>query len=382
MGGGYVLDFTDGSFANFFSDLDIDIYDTEMYVGFGASKANRMRAFWKSGSDAEVAKALYAVADYIETKQAVGGLRVEVPVEQIQRIRSIAAALPTGGRVDTAPNGVVITTAATVTSNHISIEIHEDIYDHVRPYLDAGDYFHAVDEAYKVVRDKLRELTGSERASEVFNQGAQNTRHYEALFGKAVPTDAPEADFFRGVGYLHLGVQFLRNEKAHSLAGPVEPNLAVHYLALASLAYDLITRYVSEESIHEVEELVRSKRRSYKSASAFYRQFDNHEWLVGLELPASVSSASVRKTLKVKWLKDADFAQSFDHSNIMLMRLELVADQLTMEDVDHILELPTKDQYGNDQMAGLPQFLDFLDERFPEKLSRKTRVRMDELRGR
>jgi hypothetical protein len=39
-----------------------------------------------------------------------------------------------------------------------------------------------------------------------------------------------------------LAVQFLRNEKAHSLATDLDKNLAIHYLSLASLSYDLISR--------------------------------------------------------------------------------------------------------------------------------------------
>jgi hypothetical protein len=57
------------------------------------------------------------------------------------------------------------------------------------------------------VREKLRETTGKEKASVVFNNSAQNTAHYKALFGKTVPASDAEADFFRGIGYSHLGVQ-------------------------------------------------------------------------------------------------------------------------------------------------------------------------------
>ncbi|MDR2411138.1 MAG: hypothetical protein LBD88_00570 [Candidatus Peribacteria bacterium] len=41
---------------------------------------------------------------------------------------------------------------------------------------------------------------------------------------------------------MNMSVQFFRNEKAHSLASNLDKNLAIHYLSLASLAYDLITR--------------------------------------------------------------------------------------------------------------------------------------------
>jgi uncharacterized protein (TIGR02391 family) len=149
------------------------------------------------------------------------------------------------------PMPAIFTTEATVSKDKIQIEIREDIYDHIGQYLATGDYFHAVEESYKLVREKLREITGKEKASDVFNNSAQNTAHYEALFGKATPATDAEADFFRGIGYLHLAVQHLRNEKAHTPATPLEPNLAVHYISLASLAYDLITRYVSEDTIKE-----------------------------------------------------------------------------------------------------------------------------------
>ena len=298
MSGGYVLDFTDGSFANLLADLHIDIYDNEKFGGFGGSKANRLRALWKSGSDAEVSAALNAVADYIEAKTFVGSLQ-GITDDQVAKIHTIASGLGGGHSAPTAGTPAATTTEATITNNRISIEIHEDIYSHIQRYLAIGDYFHAVDESYKkVVREKLRELTGKEKASDVFNNSAQNEAHYRALFGTTRAADAAQADFFRGVGYLHLGVQHLRNEKAHTLATSMEPNLAVHYISLASLAYDLITRHVSDELIEEIEELVHAKRRSYRTVAAFYRDFENGKWLDDLELPSWFASTSVAQAVQ------------------------------------------------------------------------------------
>ena len=266
---------------------------------------------------------------------------------------------------------VSFTTEASVTANKIEIEIHEDIYGHIGQYLASGDYFHAVEESYKLVREKLREITGKEKASDVFNNSAQNTAHYKGLFGKATPATDAEADFFRGIGYLHLGVQHLRNEKAHTPASPLDPNLAVHYISLASLAYDLITRYVSEDTIQEIEDLVLAKRRSYRSATAFYNDFENGKWLKTMSLPVNIDSSSVRNVLKKKWLEDADFTRSWDHSNVVLMQLELVAVELTPSEIDQLLDLPTRDSYGNDQEAGMLPFLEFIQHEHPDKLSPK-----------
>jgi len=65
MGGGYVLDFNDASFGQFFSDYNVDIHDAR-YQMYGPSKANRMRAFWKIDHDEIVKRVLSALLDVSE----------------------------------------------------------------------------------------------------------------------------------------------------------------------------------------------------------------------------------------------------------------------------------------------------------------------------
>lgn len=59
MKSGYVIDstFTDKKFHDFFMDFGIDI-DSEKYVKYGPSKANRLRSFWEQEPDNEVGPAL------------------------------------------------------------------------------------------------------------------------------------------------------------------------------------------------------------------------------------------------------------------------------------------------------------------------------------
>lgn len=58
MGGGYVLDFSNNSFAEFFREtVKINIYSPK-YALYGDSKAKRLRAFWQIESDALVGKVL------------------------------------------------------------------------------------------------------------------------------------------------------------------------------------------------------------------------------------------------------------------------------------------------------------------------------------
>ena len=46
MRGGYVLDYTDATYGEFFGRCQIDIHGTK-YQTYGTSKAKKMRAFWE-----------------------------------------------------------------------------------------------------------------------------------------------------------------------------------------------------------------------------------------------------------------------------------------------------------------------------------------------
>lgn len=65
MDGGYVLNFSDDEFAQFFRQFRIDIEDEE-YRFYGPSKAKRMRAFWEVATDVEVGRVIEGLLEYIE----------------------------------------------------------------------------------------------------------------------------------------------------------------------------------------------------------------------------------------------------------------------------------------------------------------------------
>ena len=50
MGGGYVLDFNDATFGEFFKQHNVDIHGCK-YQTFGTSKAKKLCAFWGSEPD-------------------------------------------------------------------------------------------------------------------------------------------------------------------------------------------------------------------------------------------------------------------------------------------------------------------------------------------
>lgn len=234
MSDGYVLSFSDSTFTDFFSILGININDPK-YLADGTSKAKRLRTFWQLEDNEIVGRTIIEFAGLIRNQELAGYINKLGFSENVEKIGKKLLEM-------TKRPSVPQSTSAIIKNNRISIEIRPEIYEHIKRYLDVDDYFQAVSEAYKVVRKKLHEKTGKEKADDVFNNSAQSDKYHLRLFGQTAETGTPKSDFFRGIGYIHLAVQFLRNEKAHSLADDLDKNLAIHYLSLASLAYDLISK--------------------------------------------------------------------------------------------------------------------------------------------
>lgn len=237
MSGGYVLDLTNATFADLVrTSIGVDPYEK---YGEDLSKARLLRLLWAEEPRRSVARLNLDLLEHWRVRKL---LAKEAPTEPEEALRRELTEYFEGeldGGADwsaASANSVRSTTEASVVDDKIEIEIHEDIYSHIGPYLATGDYFHAVEEAYKLVRGKLRDITGKERASDAFAPS-----NIEKIFGHQ-PLNQAEADFFEGVKFLNMSIQFLRNEKAHTPATALEPNLAIHYIALASLAYDLISR--------------------------------------------------------------------------------------------------------------------------------------------
>ena len=87
-----------------------------------------------------------------------------------------------------------------------------------------------------LLKRHIKSITWKEKAHEWFKED-----NYELIFWHK-PMNEIENDFFEWVKFLHLAIQKLRNEKAHKPAEDIDKNLAIHYIVLASLAYDLIDR--------------------------------------------------------------------------------------------------------------------------------------------
>jgi uncharacterized protein (TIGR02391 family) len=232
MNGGYVLNFSDRTMGEFFrDDVGIDIYNKK-YMYSSGSKANRIRGLWLTADDKIVGKTILKLMEYIENQILIDNLiRDNFPNERMNAVKKIAEKL-LGQKLTEKKNRP----EATFKDGNINIILQKDIFDHVKKLLNDGYYFNAVEESYKIVRKKLKDITGKEKATDAFCEN-----NYEKIFGHS-PVNDVEKDFFEGVKFLHMSIQFLRNEKAHTPARDLDKNLAIHYISLASLAYDLINR--------------------------------------------------------------------------------------------------------------------------------------------
>jgi len=71
MGGGYVLNFSDRTFGDFFDEYRVEI-DAERYRVRGTSKANRMRTHWELDANHVVGRVIGGLIDYANDESCFG----------------------------------------------------------------------------------------------------------------------------------------------------------------------------------------------------------------------------------------------------------------------------------------------------------------------
>lgn len=225
---GFIVRFTKESFAEFFQHFNINIYD-EKYSVNGSSMTDILHTFWELENNKLVAMTLLELASLFRNRELAIPMNIKFSVE-IEKIANKLQSYPSQ-KVEVNNNMI-----NNVEDDEVTINIRPEIYEHIKRYLATQDYYHAVEESYKIVRQKLRALTGEEKANQAFCE-----TNIEKIFGHN-PSDDVEKDFFEGVKFINMAIQRFRNEKAHTPAKPLEKNLAIHYISLASLAYELISR--------------------------------------------------------------------------------------------------------------------------------------------
>ncbi len=111
--------------------------------------------------------------------------------------------------------------------------LHKDIYNKCYKLYKKGTYPEAVEKSFKIVRDKLRKLTGYETGSEAFGKGN--------LYIKGAAAKNVDQDFNEAVKFLTMAIDRFRNEKSHTSDSKIDdPIRAYEYLTLSSLAMNLL----------------------------------------------------------------------------------------------------------------------------------------------
>lgn len=126
-------------------------------------------------------------------------------------------------------------------NNPNSTEVKNNDFSHIHPIIkekcyslyQSKEYAEAVEKSFKIVRDKLRDLTGHETGSDAFGKGKLHIKGAAAL--------NVDYDFNQAVKFLTMAIDMFRNEKSHTSDSKIgDPVRAYQYLAMSSLALSLI----------------------------------------------------------------------------------------------------------------------------------------------
>jgi uncharacterized protein (TIGR02391 family) len=111
--------------------------------------------------------------------------------------------------------------------------LHADVLSKCQKLFESGHYPEAVEKSFRLVRDRLRALTGFEKGSEAFGKGKLHIKGAIAFH--------VDKDFNEAVKFLTMAIDMFRNEKTHtSETGVDDPTKALQYLILSSLAMRLL----------------------------------------------------------------------------------------------------------------------------------------------
>lgn len=98
-----------------------------------------------------------------------------------------------------------------------------------------GAYAEGVEKSFKIVRERLRALTGYETSSDAFGKGRIH------ISGAAAPH--VDEDFNEGAKFLMMSIDRFRNEKSHTADGNIDNFSRAHqYLLVSSLALQLLDK--------------------------------------------------------------------------------------------------------------------------------------------
>lgn len=146
MGGGFVLDFTNYTFARFFDDHRVDI-DNARYSREGTSKGRRMRAFLKLDPDHTVGQVINSLIDYGIEKALFDDLEnAHTLIEKGRRIAARLLEKQSSADIDALVEG----------GNGRDLE---QIVEHIRLAIDSGQPEAALDRLHTYMVRYARRLS-------------------------------------------------------------------------------------------------------------------------------------------------------------------------------------------------------------------------------
>ena len=132
MDGGYVLDFSDQGFEEFFDSYGVEIHGSP-YQDHGTSKAKKMRAFWNKEPDELVGRVLSDLLDVCEVLYSFNLL--EQDAAAFKKSRAIVARLSGISPEETALAGIGIQISALELSNISSLPVDSEVSEIIQDRL-------------------------------------------------------------------------------------------------------------------------------------------------------------------------------------------------------------------------------------------------------
>ena len=155
---------------------------------------------------------------------AFAKLRLRLKVSQLESIYE---------RTDLLAEVPLASPSGSITHGQEFVALHPLIAEKCERLYGQRHYGEAVELSFKIVRDRLRALTGYEKGSDAFGR---TNLHITGAVASHV-----DEDFNEGVKFLCMSIDKFRNEKSHTSNAEIRDPVRAHqYLVLSSLALTLL----------------------------------------------------------------------------------------------------------------------------------------------
>ncbi|UUV16968.1 abortive infection family protein [Fusobacteria bacterium ZRK30] len=224
--GGYVLDFSNNSFQNFvLESVDEDIYD-EKYDGFGGSKGNRLKGFWKNEN---IDKIIKLSLDLLDHWDSITNERGELSLKSYEICKSYFENLS-----DTGYKLVKTTIEEKLDDSILSHKFISEQIEKSNKKIAKADYSGAITNSRTLIEQVLKELSLRFKL-EIDNSGDLQ-KLYKVVANKMnlkIAKDSPENIKQILSGFLNIinGIAPLRNSASDAHARMFDPKK--HHAKLA-----------------------------------------------------------------------------------------------------------------------------------------------------